>query len=246
MRPLVTIVTVSYNCEDTIGKTMESVLNQDYHPLEYIIIDGASTDKTVSVAESYRDAFEEKGISLIIESEPDDGIYDAMNKGIRMASGDVIAVIGCGDTYEENAVRISVGVMLKYDADVTFADIILHRKDKPPIRKRARFGLYESTRNWNHPTMFAKAKYYKAHPFRGKGIADDYRCYLEMKNEGAAVAVIPKVLAHFEMGGASNEKKLSSAIGRIKSRYLCYRENGYGRVYILECLAMEAAKMLLG
>ena len=60
MRPLVTIVTVSYNCEDTIGKTMESVLNQDYHPLEYIIIDGASTDKTVSVAESSRASFEDR------------------------------------------------------------------------------------------------------------------------------------------------------------------------------------------
>ena len=83
INPLVSIITVSYNSARTIRRTIESVLHQTYTHIDYWMIDGASSDETVSIAEEYRTAFEERGMEYHIVSEPDRGIYDAMNKGIR-------------------------------------------------------------------------------------------------------------------------------------------------------------------
>ena len=88
----VSIITVSYNSEKTIAHTIESVLAQTYDDIEYWIIDGKSSDGSVALAESYCNAMEQKGIIYHILSEPDGGIYDAMNKGIRLATGDVIGI----------------------------------------------------------------------------------------------------------------------------------------------------------
>ena len=94
-----TIITVSYNSEATISRTIESVLMQEYRPLEYLVIDGDSKDKTVAIANSYGDRFRERGISFRIVSEPDKGIYDAMNKGIALATGEVIGILNSDDRY---------------------------------------------------------------------------------------------------------------------------------------------------
>ena len=91
--PLVSIITVTFNSEKTICHTIESVLTQTYDNIEYWIIDGDSRDCTVEIAESYRVQMENKGIHYYILSEPDGGIYDAMNKGIRKATGEIIGII---------------------------------------------------------------------------------------------------------------------------------------------------------
>ena len=93
----ISIITVCYNSSKTLSRTIESVLNQNGVHLEYLIIDGASSDNTVKIAESYKRSFSQKGISYIINSEPDKGIYDAMNKGIQFASGDVIGILNSDD-----------------------------------------------------------------------------------------------------------------------------------------------------
>ena len=98
---LVTVITPCFNSEKTIRKTIESVLNQTYHNIEYLIIDGASTDKTVEIAKSYEQAF---GGRMKIYSEPDKGIYDAMNKGIRLAGGELVGIVNSDDYYETDAV----------------------------------------------------------------------------------------------------------------------------------------------
>ena len=86
---LVTVLTVSFNAEKTIGKTMESVLNQTYENIEYIVIDGASKDKTVEVAKSYQQKFDSTpGRTLTIISEPDKGMYEALKNGARKAHGE--------------------------------------------------------------------------------------------------------------------------------------------------------------
>ncbi|MBR6850467.1 MAG: glycosyltransferase, partial [Lachnospiraceae bacterium] len=102
----ISIITISYNSEAVIAKTIESVLAQDYKgKAEYLIIDGASKDRTVEIAESYRDRFAKKGYEYRIASEPDQGIYDAMNKGIRKSTGDIIGILNSGDWYEPVALR---------------------------------------------------------------------------------------------------------------------------------------------
>ena len=108
---LVTILTVSYNAEKTIQRTIESVLNQTYQNIEYIIIDGKSKDKTVEVAKRYQKVFDDTpGRRLIIISEPDEGMYDGLNKGARIAHGELIGQINADDWYESDAVETMAGL----------------------------------------------------------------------------------------------------------------------------------------
>lgn len=230
MHKTVSIVTVTYNSEKTLGATMESVLDQTCTEIEYLIIDGASTDGTVAVAESYRERMERKGIRLRVLSERDGGIYDAMNKGIRMATGDVIGILNSDDWYEPDAVETVLGEFEKGGCDLLFSDIRLHRADGSCFVKTARLRRFQTSRDWNHPTMFVEAQVYKGHPFRNRGIHDDYGCYLQLVREGYRVRTLGKVLANFRMGGVSNRKSLREALGRIRDRYVwCYRANGYSR-----------------
>ncbi len=247
MAETVSIVTVTYNSEKTLGITMESVLTQTYDRIEYLIIDGASSDGTVSLAESYRERMEQKGICLRIVSEPDSGIYDAMNKGIQLAEGDIIGILNSNDWYEPDAVETVVKEFAQENCDLLFANIRMHKRDGSSFVKKARIRSFQTSRDWNHPTMFVRADVYKSHPFRNKGIHDDYGCYLQIAKEGYRMITLDKVLANFRMGGVSNHKSLKEAVQRIKDRYRwCYRVNGYSRWYLLECIAIEAAKMLLG
>lgn len=244
---MVSIITVAYNSENCIKRTMDSVLAQTCNDMEYLIIDGKSTDKTVEIAESYRPAMEEKGIHFRIISEPDGGIYDAMNKGIRLAQGEIIGLLNSDDTYEPDAVETVVETFQAEECELMFANIRIHKQDGSSFIKKARLRKFQTSRDWNHPTTFVKAELYKEYPFRNLGIHDDYGFYLQMKKQNRKIVTVDKVLANFRMGGASNHKSLKAAKKRISDRYkYCYRINGYSRLYIIECIMIEAAKMLLG
>lgn len=104
----VSIITVCYNSELTIERTILSVLNQTYSNIEYIIVDGKSTDRTLEIVEKYRLKYEDR---IKVISEPDDGIYDAMNKGISHATGELIGIINSDDYYEIEAVESAVMAM---------------------------------------------------------------------------------------------------------------------------------------
>ena len=243
----ISIVTVAYNSEKGIGKTIESVLNQTYRDIEYLIIDGKSSDGTVEAAERYRAAMAGKGIDYRIFSEPDGGIYDAMTKGVRLASGDIIGLLNSEDTYEPDTLQTVAETFEKTDCELMFADIRIVKPDGSSFVKKARFRNFQTSRDWNHPTTFVRAQIMKNNPFLNLGIHDDYGFYLRMRRQNRRIVTVDKVLASFQMGGASNRKDLKAAVKRIKDRYrYCYRINGYSRWYLAECVAIEAAKMILG
>lgn len=243
----ISIVTIAYNSEAVIARTIESVLAQGYRPLEYRVIDGASTDGTVLVAESYRERMKQAGIAFYVDSEPDQGIYDAMNKGIARVTGAVIGLLNSGDWYEPDALRIAADAFETQKCDLLFGNIRLHRTDGSTLVKKARLRRFQTSRDWNHPTMFVRAGLYQKNPFPCKGIHDDYGFYLKMVKAGVKIITLDHILANFQMGGASNQKNLKAAKGRIRDRYLwCYRVNGYSRWYLIECIAIEAAKWILG
>ena len=98
------IITVCYNSEATIRRTIESVLGQTSSDFEYLAIDGASADRTLSILQEYRHRFEKRGISYRIYSERDEGIYDAMDKGIAKSRGEIIGIVNSDDWYEPDAV----------------------------------------------------------------------------------------------------------------------------------------------
>ena len=243
----ISIITIAYNSENSIKPTIESVCEQTYNDIEYWIIDGASKDKTVEIAESYRDKLEAKGIEYHVISEPDHGIYNAMNKGIFLAGGDVIGLLNSGDTYEKETVKTVAETFRQTSCELMFANIRMVKTDGSSFIKKARLRKFQTSRDWNHPTTFVKADVYKENPFRELGIHDDYGFFLQMRRQNRKIVTVDKVLANFYMGGASNHKSLKAAVKRIKDRYkYCYRINGYSRWYLVECVAIEAAKMILG
>lgn len=247
MAARVSIITICYNSEAVIRRTIESVLAQTYDNIEYLIVDGASKDATVQIAESYRERLEAKGFTYRIISEPDEGIYDAMNKGIALAEGEIIGLLNSGDWYEPETVSVVTETFERQQCELMFANIRMHKADGSSFVKKARIRKFQTSRDWNHPTTFVKAAVYKTHPFRKLGIHDDYGFYLQVRKEGISIVTVDKVLANFVMGGASNHKSIKAAIKRIKERYkYCYRINGYSRWYMVECILIEAAKWLLG
>lgn len=102
MKPLVTIITITFQAEKQLVRTLESVLHQTYTNIEYVVVDGHSTDATIHIIQKYEQLFLEKNISFRWMSEPDKGIYDAMNKGIQMATGDYLWFMNAGDQIASN------------------------------------------------------------------------------------------------------------------------------------------------
>lgn len=161
---LVTIITVSYNSENTISDTIESVLNQSYSNIEYIIVDGGSKDKTINIVKSYIDKFKDKNISFNWISEHDKGIADAWNKGIAISKGDIIGILNSDDWYEKDAVNKAVKVLDTDNAEISYGICQRVDLDKNNLEKLDRkfnsSKLYLSF-NFSHTTCFKTRKVYE-------------------------------------------------------------------------------------
>ncbi len=242
----VTIITICFNSEVVIKKTIESVLNQTYTDIEYIIIDGASKDKTVEIAESYKDAFAEKGIDFKIFSEPDKGIYDAMNKGIAKATGELVGLINSGDFYEPQMIETAVKAYEEKPYDIFYGDINLIKDNGQIIVKKSRYDKFPTSRHWNHPTMVVRKAYYdEIGTYKCEGIHDDFEFFLRARKKNARITIKNVTLANFMTGGASNKKSFRQCKKRCKDRYKAYRDNGYGIWSWFECVGIEIAKFIL-
>ncbi len=243
---LVSVITVSLNSEKTISDTIRSVLNQTYSEIEYIIIDGKSTDRTLQIAESFRRQFEEKNIIFKVCSEPDNGIYDAMNKGISYASGEIVGMINSDDWYEPIAVERAVKAYEREKYDWYFADLNVVKPDGRIVVKRSKTSKFLTTRNWNHPTSFVSKRLYERMQYACNTIYDDYDLFLRANKEGYKILNENVVLANYRFGGTSSKRSLKRVKNCISYRYRNYRRNGYSRFYIFESVIMEIAKYFLG
>lgn len=242
----ISVITVSYNAEETIAETIESVLHQTLSPFEYIIKDGGSTDDTLKIAEGYADDFAAAGITYRIVSEKDEGIYDAMNKGIAMADGDLIGLINADDWYEKTALERVSEAYTKKPSDLLYGDIRMWKDDQHSFVKHARNRKYATSRDWNHPTTFITKEMYGKYRYKNETIHDDYDLILRMKRDHVRITVIHEVLANFRMNGISHERNLASAMKRARIKYRIYRQNGYSRLYLIECVGVELAKWIIG
>lgn len=119
-KPFFSIITASYNSEKTIGDTIQSVLDLNFDDFEYLIIDGNSIDNTVKIIESFREKFESKGLQYKFVSEPDKGIYDAWNKGVKLSNGEWISFLGSDDVYLTNALSVYFNTINESDKDINF------------------------------------------------------------------------------------------------------------------------------
>ena len=242
----VSVITICFNSEAVIEKTIKSVLSQTYPKVEYVIIDGASKDGTVALARSYEAAFAEKGYSFRVISEPDKGIYDAMNKGIRNTGGEIVGIINSGDWYEPEAVETAAEAFEKEGCTLFFADINLVKENGSVIVKHSKYDSFPTSRHWNHPTMFtARSLYDRLGLYSCEGIHDDFEFYLRVRRAGEKIYISDKILANFATGGASNAKSFKKCYRRCMDRYKAYRKNGYPPLSMLECVGIEAAKFIL-
>jgi len=203
----VSIITVSYNSARTIRETIESVLSQDYPNLEYLVVDGGSTDGTLSILREYADRI----TSWV--SEKDQGMYDAMNKGIAMATGDVIGILNSDDTYmTKHVVSKMIQALTAAQADVVFADLILVDRYRPEKVLRyydsSNFKPSKFRYGWMpaHPTVFIRKSIYDAvGPFATDyKIAADYEMLIRiLAVHAASYCYVAKPIVRMRSGGAS-------------------------------------------
>jgi glycosyltransferase len=206
----ISIITVAFNAEATIAEAVASVVGQrqDGFELEYIIVDGASTDETLAALEPHRD-----GIAHII-SEPDRGLYDAMNKGVAAATGDFIGILNADDTYAHNGVLEAVAARLEETgADALYGDLDYVAADGTGrVVRRWRsgeMGARSFLRGWMppHPAFFLAKSVYDEHGEYSLDLrsAADYELMLRMLHKHRVrAAYIPDVLVKMQTGGMSN------------------------------------------
>ena len=211
----VSIITVCLNSEKTIRDTIASVLSQDFPNIEYIIIDGGSKDKTLSIVHEYEDRIEK------IINEPDEGLYDAMNKGINIASGEVIGILNSDDFFEnDNIINVVVNAFEKNPTvDLVFGDLVYVRPDN--LNQIVRYYSSLNFRSWKprfgwippHPSTFMKRSVYEKFGVYNVSfkIAADYEFFVRvLQVHKLSFYQIPKVLVRMRVGGVSTSGFKSS------------------------------------
>lgn len=206
---LVSIITVTLNARLTIEDTITKVLAQTYKNVEYIVVDGGSTDGTMGIVNKYKDR-----ISKIV-SEPDKGLYDGMNKGIKLATGDIIGILNSDDIYANNfVIENVVNKMNESESDLCYSDLVYVDKDNTDKNIRYwKSGTYneESFKNgWipPHPTVFIKRWVYEKYGVFDLSLAvvadHEILCRFMYKYKVKS-CYIPEVLIKMRLGGASNK-----------------------------------------
>lgn len=204
----ISIVTITYNSAATLRDTIESVLTQSYQDIEYLLIDGGSKDNTLEIIKSYQD----KRIRWV--SEPDKGIYDAMAKGKRMATGDVVGILNSDDFYPDNSVLQRVAAAFsKAGTDAVYGDLrYVDHADTSKITRSWVSGDYKRENflsGWMppHPTFFLRKEAYEKFGYYNPDFksAGDYELMLRMLYKHKLKAVyIPHVQVVMRAGGVSN------------------------------------------
>jgi len=217
----VSVITVTYNSAQTVEDTIKSVVNQDYKDIEYIIIDGLSKDNTLEIVNKYNTK-----IAKVI-SEKDHGIYDAISKGIKNATGDIVVALNSDDMYASNDVITKVVELFKSShADAVYGDLnYVDRFDTSKVIRKWKSGIYKKghfLKGWMppHPTFFVRNYCYQKYGSFNLTLrsAADYELMLRFihKHE-IKVAYLPKLIVKMRAGGQSNVS--------FKNRFKANRED---------------------
>ena len=254
----ISIITITYNSAKTLPRALESVRSQTYGDIEHIIVDGASTDGTVEIIKNYS-----KGQSapsgqyqntkeVCWISEPDEGIYDAINKGIRMATGDAIGFLHSDDKfYSQDTIAHIAAAFASSKADVVYGDLEYCKGEKVTRSwKSNTFNPRSLKYGWMppHPTMYVRREVYKQVGeydswFR---ISADYDMILRIFTAGYKTHYIPQVLVSMETGGASN-KNTKARLSKTQEDYIVLRKNNVGAGYVtVACKQLRKVRQFLG
>lgn len=203
----ITIVTVCRNAESTVAATIESVRGQLYTELEYIVIDGGSTDSTIGIIRSY-------GVAIdTFVSEPDDGIADAFNKGIALATGEIIGLINADDVLLPGTLHKVHDFFSKNpDVDVMHGDVLLYDSSKfiKRVRPAGRWWYPWRLVLFNHPATFVRRSVYEKYDLFDTNyrIAMDVEIFLRWMRKGINIAYLQDSLVAMQAGGVSGRSAL--------------------------------------
>lgn len=239
---MISIITATYNSAETINDTIKSVLCQTNKDFEYIIVDGGSTDETIGIVKSYESEFSGK---LKWVSEKDKGIYDAMNKGIKMASGDIIGILNSDDYYTSDDILQTIADAFKcQNVDAIYGDIHFIKDGVPDKCVRyyssrlfspfwLRFGFMPA-----HPSFYCKREVFdKSGLYRlDYKIGSDYEMMVRLfRKHKISSRYVPKDFVTMRTGGASNSN-LQSRLTLIKEDVKACRDNGIYTNELFICL----------
>jgi glycosyltransferase involved in cell wall biosynthesis len=222
----ISIITVAFNAQNTIKRCIDSVTRQKFNNIEYIIIDGGSTDNTNQVIINYKEKID------FYVSEPDNGIYDAMNKGIAMATGDIIGTLNADDYYaDENVLNNVADAFANQNINIVYGDLDYVDANGKVMRKW-RSGAYKGGMfNWGwmppHPTFYCRKKLFEELGVYSLeyGSAADYELMLRFIHiNKASVLYINEVLVKMIIGGVSN-KSLSNRVKALRFDLKAMRNN---------------------
>lgn len=237
----ISIITATYNSGKTVGDTLKSVLAQTYHDYELLVVDGASKDNTLEVVKKMEPLFEGR---MRYISEPDKGIYDAMNKGIRMASGDVIGILNSDDFYTSDDALACIAWTLENEkVDAVYGDI--HYVDDEDLKKCVRYYSSKPFRRWMmrlgfmpaHPSFYCRKEVYEKY---GAFDAENYRVAADFENL-LRLIFVNKIKTHYiskdfvtmRTGGASNSG-LESHKRIMRDHLKALKKNGvYSNFFLL-------------
>jgi len=205
----ISIITITFNSEKTVEDTIKSVVSQDFPNVEYLIIDGLSKDKTLQVVNKYS-AYIDK-----VVSEKDKGLYDALNKGIKHATGEVIGMLHSDDVYANNQVLSKVAQQFAIDPtlEAVYADLVfVDRENTDKVLRTWKSGAYKEDafkQGWMppHPTFFVKKSVYdRLGGFNlDLKLSADYELMLRfIHKEKIKIAYLPEIIVKMRMGGISN------------------------------------------
>ena len=227
-QPLISIITIVYNSKDDLEKTIQSVLNQKYKNIEYIIIDGGSTDGTLDIIDKYK-----KQLNIIV-SEPDNGIYDAMNKGLKHISGQWVNFLNAGDLYYDDQTLNNIFHNLKKDTKLIYGDWIntnnkgLNRyiEANPYINlKTLRSNFF-----MNHQSLFVDSDYIVEYDTTYR-IKADYQWIIDIvkKLNSSNILYINKALVLYDLDGLSAKLLLTNMKEYIKLTY-----KNFGKIQVIK------------
>ncbi len=232
----ISIITICYNSSKSIADAIDSVLDQTYPNIEYLIIDGKSKDNTVEIIQSYGDK-----ISRFV-SEPDKGIYDALNKGLKMASGDVIGFMHSDDIFANSSILEKVAHLFESNPiDSVYGDLqYVYKHDTNKILRHWKTGEYSRAKlkmGWMppHPSFYVKKSVYdKLGGFNTKyRIAADYDTMLRfLGKHQISSKYLPEVMVKMRVGGASN-RSLKNIINKTKEDWQAIQDNQFGNIFTL-------------
>lgn len=237
-----------YNSVGTIGQALDSILEQSYPDIESVIVDGESSDGTLAILECYRP------LVAFLVSEPDRGIYDALNKGIKYSTGDVIGFLHADDVFENCNVLSKIAIaFLNPAVDAVYGDLVYVRHDDiSQIIRYWKSGSYDQTallRGWMppHPTFYVRRSVYdRLGVFDTRyTIAADYDTVLRfLARADIHASYIPEVLVRMRTGGISN-RSLKTIIRKLREDLLVIRRNQVGGFLTLLCKNFRKVNQLV-